>query len=434
MYKFPFIRWRRASYWPSTIHEALTRVSRGLAGARSTVRRGRKMLLGAAKSLGFWVGISVVGVISLGVFLSIKHWDWLQGGTEYIGNAATVRNIALVVGGIVAILTALWRSLVAEKQATASKQQSQIAERVYLNERYRQAASMLGDNEIPVRLAGIFALERLAEDHPDEFRLEAIKLLVEFVRTPPDLKHPQPKVWDGWMQLKRPATRKDVQAAMTAIAEMRRVDAIQNKRDPAWLDLHDAQLCGVELNMPLRRVNLQNANLMFAHLERRDLTGAQLQWANCRQALFEDADLSGAEMSDADFSGVRARKCKFRGATMPAKMIDADLEEADLAEAIFPNTDLTGATLRGANLTGAELRGRVYWIDRAGRHEAEENAVRITQGQLDEAVADLGRPPKLSVHPVGDAETPMRLVWRGKASSGGLRGSLGRCVPRERGA
>ena len=69
------------------------------------------MLLGAAKSLGFWVGISVVGVISLGVFLSIKHWDWLQGGTEYIGNAATVRNIALVVGGIVAILTALWRRL-----------------------------------------------------------------------------------------------------------------------------------------------------------------------------------------------------------------------------------------------------------------------------------------------------------------------------------
>ena len=74
---------------------------------------------------------------------------------------------------------------------------------------------------------------------------------------------------------------------------------------------------------------------MFANLARRDLTGAQLQWANCRQALLEDADLSGAEMSDADFSGVRASKCKFRGATMPAILIDADLEEADLTEAIF---------------------------------------------------------------------------------------------------
>ncbi len=375
------------------------------------------MLLRAVKSLGFWFGVSVVVVISLGVVLSVAYWDWLQGGTEHTGNAAAVRNISLVVGGMVAILIALWRSLAAERQATAAKRQSEIGERVYLYERYRQAASMLGDNELPVRLAGIYALERVAEDHPDQFRLEAIKLLVEFVRTPPELNYPQPKVWDGWLQLERPATSKDVQVAMTAIAEMRRIDAIQNKREPVWLDLHDAQLCGVELNMPLQGVNLQNANLMFANLAHRDLTGAQLQWANCRQALLEDADLSGAEMSDADFSGVQARKCKFRGATMPAKMVDADLEEADMTEAVFPNTDLTGADLGAANLTGAELHGRVYWIDRAGKHEAEDNAVRITQEQLDEAVADPDRPPKLSIRPVGDAESGIRLVWRGKASS-----------------
>ena len=376
------------------------------------------MLSRIVKSLGFWVGVSVAGVVSLSVFVSVKHWDWLQGGAGLNSNAATVRYIGLVVGGVVAILIALWRSLVAERQATAAKRQAEIGERVYLNERYRQAASMLGDNELPVRLAGIFALERVAADHPDEFRLEAIKLLVEFVRTPPELKHPQPKVWDGWLQLERPATRKDVQAATTAIVDMRRSDAVQNKREPVWLDLHDAQLCGVELYMSLGRVNLQNANLMFAHLERSDLTSSQLQWADCREALLEDADLSGAELSDADFSGVRARRCKFRGATMPAKMIDANLEEADLTEAVFPNTDLTDANLSGANLTGVELRGRVYWIDRAGQHEAEENSVRITQEQLDKAVADTDRPPMLSVRPVGDTEPRTRLVWRGKAPSG----------------
>ena len=369
------------------------------------------------KSLGFWAGISVVSVISLGVFLSIEYWDWLQGGTEYSGNAATIRNIALVVGGIVAILTAIWRSLVAERQATAASHQAQIGERVYLNERYRQAASMLGDHEISVRLAGIFALERLAADHPDEFRLEAIKLLAEFLRSPPDLKHPQPKVWDGWLKLERPATRNDVQAAITSIGEMRRVDAIENKRDPVWLDLHGAQLCGVELNMSLRGVNLQNANLMFAHLARWDLTGAQLQWANCRQAGLENADLSDARMSDADFSGVQARGCKFRSAVMPAKMLDADLEAADLTEATFPNTDLTGAKLRAANLTGANLRGWFFWIDLGGKHEAEDNVVRITQKQLDEAVADPDRPPKLTVFSVADGEPRTRLVWRGKAPS-----------------
>ena len=395
----------------------LTPVSRGLATARTASLAAVEWLWRVGRSLGFWVGSSVMGVVSLGIFLSMEHWEWLLGGTEFADNAAVVRNIALVVGGIVAILIALWRSLVAERQATAATRQAEIAERAYLNERYRQAANMLGDGELPVRLAGIFALERVAEDHPDEFRLEAIKLLIEFVRTPPELKHPQPKVWDGWLQLERPATRQDVQSAVTAIAELRRRDAIDNKREPVWLDLHDAQLCGIEFYMPLSGVNLRNANLMFAHLERTILTGAQLQWANCRQAFLEHADFSGAELSDADFSGVRARKCKFRGAMMPARMVEADLEETDLSEATFPNTDLTGAKLRGANLTGTNLRGWAYWIDRAGRHEAEDNSVRITQEQLDEAMADPDQPPTLSIYPVGEGETRKRLVWRGQDHS-----------------
>ena len=68
---------------------------------------------------------------------------------------------------------------------------------------------------------------------------------------------------------------------------------------------------------------------------------------------------------------------------------------------------MTGAELLGANLTGTNLRGRIYWIDWGGKHEAEDNSVRITQEQLDDAVADPDRPPNLSVQ--------KRLAWRGKA-------------------
>ena len=77
------------------------------------------MLVRLVRSLGFWVAIAVVGVITLGVVLSFTYWDWLQGGTDRSGNGDTVRSVALVVGGIVAILLALWRSVVAERQATA---------------------------------------------------------------------------------------------------------------------------------------------------------------------------------------------------------------------------------------------------------------------------------------------------------------------------
>lgn len=369
------------------------------------------------KSLGFWVGLAVVGIISLGAYLTVTYWDWLLGGADYYNNASIVRNIVLVVGSIVAILIALWRSLVAERQAKTAKRQQEIGERASLNERYRQAASMLGDSELTVRMAGIYALERLAEDYPSEFQHETFKLLLEFVRTPPSLKHPQPLVWDGWLQLERPATRQDVQAAITAILKLKQLSLDNNGTEARyWLDLQGAQLSGVELTgTKLGDAYLVNADLMFARLDRADLTGAHLQWADCRQASFEQADLSNAELSDADFSGAQAHKCKFRGATMPAKMLDTILEEADMTNARFPNTDLTGAKLRDSNLTGAMLRGMVYWIDLGGRHEADHNAVRITQPQLDEAVADPKQPPELSIHPVGDTEPRERLVWRGKA-------------------
>ena len=271
---------------------------------------------------------------------------------------------------------------------------------------------MLGDSSLPVRLGGIVALERLAEDHPAKFRHEAFKLLLGFVRTPPALQQAQPNVWDGWLQLRRPATRQDVQAAVEVIARLERLPCIGDDRLQFLIDLTGAQLCGVDLRgLRLSRATLESANLMFANLEYMDLTGAQLQWANCRQARFNHADLSDAHMSDADCSGVQARKCKFRGAMMPAKMVDANLKEADFTEAIFPNTDLTGAELREANLTGANLHGWVYWIDWGGKHETEDNSVRITQKQLDDAVADADRPPNLSVQ--------KRLVWRGKVPSKG---------------
>ncbi len=287
-------------------------------------------------STGFWAAISVGVVIAVGASLSVEYWGWLQGGTDDTSNTAAIRNVALVIGGIVAILIALWRSLVAERQATAAQRQTETAERVYLSDRYRQAASMLGDNELPVRLGGIFSLERLAEDHPSEFRREVIRLLVEFVRTPPSLQEPQPKVWDGWLHIERTATREDVQVAMTAIAELLRVDAIQNEEEPVHLDLHNAQLCGVELKLPSCIVNLQRANLKYARLEKSNLTGARLQWADCRHARFNDSDLSSANMTNADFSNVRAYGACFVGATMPKTMVNAVLNDTDMRFAKFP--------------------------------------------------------------------------------------------------
>ena len=367
--------------------------------------------------------MAVVAIVAVGVVLSGVYWDWLQGGSGNGSNAADVRNIALVVGGIVAILLALWRSLVAERQAraaqeqvSAAQEQSETAKRVYVNERYRQAASMLGDRELPVRLGGIFALERLAEDHTVEFRPGVVKLLLEFLRAPPTLEEPQPKVFDGWPSLERPAVRPDVQAAFTAINNLKYGGvSTEDAWSHGWPDLHGAQLCSVNMErLSLRGANLQNANLEYAQLSGTDLTGASLQGANFRHANLGFANLSGCDMSGADFSGVEALRTKFKRATMPATMVGASLFEADCTEAIFPNTDLTDARLDSTNLTAADLRSRDCWFSTLGMYETEHGGVRVTQDQLDDAVADPKQPPILPEFPHVHEQTGMSLVWRGR--------------------
>ena len=44
---------------------------------------------------------------------------------------------------------------------------------------------MLGNDVLSVRLGGIYALEHLAREHPDQYHLQIVKLLCAFVRNPP---------------------------------------------------------------------------------------------------------------------------------------------------------------------------------------------------------------------------------------------------------
>ena len=78
---------------------------------------------------GFWWVIGMVGALAIGVFLWC-FWEELRGDQDSL--STTIRNLALVIGGAIAILLAWWRSKVAERQADTAQQ------RGLLNERYQQ--------------------------------------------------------------------------------------------------------------------------------------------------------------------------------------------------------------------------------------------------------------------------------------------------------
>ena len=124
----------------------------------------------------------------------------------------------LVVGGVVAVVLALWRSIIAERQSRTSHQ-------TFLNESYQRGAEMFGSDVISVRLGGIYALERVASEHPYLYHVQITKLFSTFARHPtvdraPEITRSRRR---GVPRKRRepqstsPQLREDVQAIMSAI-------------------------------------------------------------------------------------------------------------------------------------------------------------------------------------------------------------------------
>ena len=270
----------------------------------------------------FW-WLYVIIILVGAVCLASRYWECL------LRDAGLARNLILVVAAAIGLPLAIWRSIVANRQ-------SETAQRNLLNERYQKGAEMLDSEGLSVRLGGIYALERLAREHAENYHIPIIKILCAFVHKPYPPRDENDTI------------RKDVQAIMTALGgrnkkqqEIERQEIIENQE-----------------------INAQPI-LSFNHAK---LYGAWLPKAN----------LSGAGLTKVDLS-------------------KAWLKGADLSNAWLALANLSGAELNNADLSGAWLEG----------------ARGLTQGQLDEAVADPKNPPDLTG--AKDSKTGEPLVWRGKA-------------------
>ena len=87
-----------------------------------------------------------------------------------------VRNFAILASLAIAVPVGLWRIAVAARQASAAERsaetsvQSQAtAQREALDNQLRTGTEMLTSSSIPIRTAGAFLLERLADEHPNEY-------------------------------------------------------------------------------------------------------------------------------------------------------------------------------------------------------------------------------------------------------------------------
>ncbi len=378
--------------------------------------------------LWIFLGIAVVASVAF-VALMLdwdwsNSWDWLKGEES---NSAAIRNVALVVAGIIAFPLAIWRAWAAQRQADAS-------DKSLLNERYQKGAEMLGSSTLSVRLAGIYALQRLAEESPNEYHVQITRLLCAFIRLPP---------------YKSGGRREDVESALQAIATRTPEDLRIEQKLGFQPNLTDANLHRIKIrprtvveiafyenrdrsdleNLTFVEKSSFHENLSQILLSGADLSEAWLDHTNLSGNEFEATDLSKTHFSSSDLSRSEFREARMSGALLDGATLtnavfeqvdltDAQLNSADLSKAMFNNSDLRGADLKNANVSKTHFSVWTIengaWGTRMFREGRWAPGVQnLTQSQLDQAVADSDNPPILDglIDPV----TGEHLMWRGKA-------------------
>lgn len=355
-----------------------------------------------------WWIFSIVSVLLLGIGLSWWLWDeFRQYPKESL--SATFRNLALITGGIIAMLLAVWRSRISERQSLASQHQADTAQQSLLNERYERGAEMLGSEVLSVRMGGIYALQKLAEEHPEQYHVQIMRLLCAFVRNPAGIDN-TPRTEKG---RRYPRLRDDVQAAMVAIAHRNNLE-LESAAGNFSLDFYGAHLLSLDLEKAnLRGADLTNANLEGAHLTGADLLSAKLSGVNMCRAYLEGANLSRANLNGApNLSWAILRSADLSRAQIgSADFSHAQLTHTDLSDAHISATDFSDARLFKTNLSGVTF-GEAIQVT-SGSPVSTKLYVRLTQAQMDEAVADSGNPPKIHEHTT-DIATGEPLTWRGR--------------------
>lgn len=110
---------------------------------------------------------TVVALLGLIAAVAVFWWD----------SSDEVRNFGLLAGGIVAVALAIWRSRVAERQATT-------AEAARLDARFELGLRMLQDERERVRLDGLAVLGQLLDEYPEEYGRQVVGTMDRYRAVP----------------------------------------------------------------------------------------------------------------------------------------------------------------------------------------------------------------------------------------------------------
>jgi hypothetical protein len=269
-----------------------------------------------------------------------------------------LRTTALQAIGGLAVLAG---AVLAFQQLTADRQQAiatqELTRQGQASERFTRAIDQLGSERLEVRLGGIYGLEQIAQQAPDN-RLAVTEVLVAFLHRsrPPPLK-PQfdPTRAPYPLRVRAP----DVQAALTVLVRRRPLQT-----DPP-LDLRDLDLRGADIGGQRVLVN-NRSGFREGDLRRADLRGSDLRGATFREVYLSGANFGGADLSGARFRGVNLSEANFGDANLIGAdffLVWARRNDAsnDFYPGQAPTPDPSDSGIEEANFHGALADNSTRW-------------------------------------------------------------------------
>jgi uncharacterized protein YjbI with pentapeptide repeats len=290
------------------------------------------------------------GVIVLAALMIVLLWKVPQVQVEKYVNAAKTdketinakdrfnienearRTMATALGAIILLGGAYftWRNI-------KLVQEGQITDRFTKAIEQLGAVDASGKKKLEVRLGGIYALERIA-NQSERDHWPIMEVLCTYVRenSPAPAKEENPQEDPGLEPSPDvPPLATDIQAILTVLGRRDR----KYERDQI-LDLRDTDIRGAQLPV----ADLSGANLRRALLRRAWLGGVNLS-----RAFFDEADLCQADLPHADLHGAVLDRADLRH----TNFISANLVAASFAGTNLSNADLRYTLLRGANFSVA---------------------------------------------------------------------------------
>jgi hypothetical protein len=280
------------------------------------------------------------------------------------------KTMAYILGGILAIIGIY----MAHRRIRALERQVLVAQESQITERFTQAIEHLGSDKMEIRLGGIYALERIANDSDKDY-WSIIETLTAYVRENAPWREPSSEGPAESIAEEAPppdaATIPETVVSLKPATDIQAVLTVLSRRKYHY-DQGETEV------LNLGNTDLQGASLWEAHLEGAILREAHLEGAALWGVRLEEAVLIGAHLKEASLMSAHLERANLRSAHLEgADLMLAHLDNADLKEAHMDGSDLFEAHLEWADLGGTCLKGAIL-----------RNAKGLTREQLAEAIID----------------------------------------------